>query len=584
LQLSAPMTQSSSITAVNPLVVIGICILIFLLLVANVYILAYWQDANEKNESYFAKFVIIFSLQLCEMTIMLIPVDVANNEGDLSCRDADVSVGECGGINMAYFWWTLFSAVALLLCLFIPFATFYYEADDGSLTSDNGEATQSKFWVAVRSQIAVMICVAIALVSCYLTVADVEIPIKEYYFQLDDLSVYSVRAPEGSSPYQFIDMNITAEELTVSSQQNLRGISFTAGWFVYMIGILGWVGWWLFSVMAGIGLATIPIDLISDFKYRPKPLAPDKMAAVEVELQRRTDELLDMSIAFRREREEFRMGGAGTAEKRKQWTSDRLQMNKLSQMLFILEEDMKMFEDCKQIKKGYNPLIPYIKLVAGIITLCISILWEAHLMAYVLLRPPRTMLLNRMFEWFDLWFPMFGALCFALFCLYLLFCTLKGFFRVGMKAFCMKLHPMKLGATPVNAFLFNVAMMLLCTIPIVHLCSKAFSGYARFTEILYIFDVHVNNLHFYSLFFQNNIFIWILFVTCPVFMVLSLCCGRREHDITALEKINDIDSRKGMYSRITGKDEDSSKKNKRKKRKKDEGSAEEKSGASESKA
>lgn len=272
MQIVALMTQSSSITVVNPLVVIGICILIFLLLVANVYILAYWQDANEKNESYFAKLVIIFSLQLCEMTIMLIPVDVANNEGDLSCRDANVSVGECGGINMTYFWWTLFSAVVLLLCLFVPFATFYYEADDGSLTSDNGEATQSKFWAAVRSQIAVLICVAIALVSCYLTVADVEIPVKEYYFQLEDLSVYPVRAPEGSSPYQFIDMNITADELKIQSQQNLRGITFTSGWFVYMIGILGWIGWWLFSVMAGIGLATIPMDLISDFKYRPRPL------------------------------------------------------------------------------------------------------------------------------------------------------------------------------------------------------------------------------------------------------------------------------------------------------------------------
>ena len=62
----------------------------------------------------------------------------------------------------------------------------------------------------------------------------------------------------------------------------------------------------------------------------------------------------------------------------------------------------------------------WVKLVAGILGGCVSILWLAQVVAYIFTYPPLDPFLNTVFTKLDSVFPLFGTLAFAIFCFYLI--------------------------------------------------------------------------------------------------------------------------------------------------------------------
>ena len=60
--------------AVDPLIVVGMTILIVVILVVNVYILVYYTHPEDKNESYLAKALVVTGLQLSAMSILMLPI------------------------------------------------------------------------------------------------------------------------------------------------------------------------------------------------------------------------------------------------------------------------------------------------------------------------------------------------------------------------------------------------------------------------------------------------------------------------------------------------------------------------------
>lgn len=513
---------------VDPLLIVGVILLIFLLLIANVYILIYWQHPDDKNESIWLKVLIIVGLQVAEMSVLLIPIDVANNAGDVACEQDRTN--ECGGIDMRSFWEAMLCFVIALLILFIPYATFYYEAEDGmtQLTS------LAKTWRAAKGEILVIIVSLLVLLSCYFTVAQVDVPVTEYVYQLNDLSVSSIVVTDDYSPLNLITAPITIVEEDTSYEKNDEYIFYTADFAVYIIALIGWVGWWVFALLTGVGLAALPFDLIVNYIYRPRGLAADEMAQMQMDLQKRTEELIELSTFMKKDRNRFVRSGASKKEKIKRLAIDHTEVGRLAQMVYMLEKDMENFRACKVASESFNPLIPIGKLILGVVCMGISGLWLVHIILYILIKPQVSLFLNDFFEWFNLWFPIFGALFYALFALYLLFCMMKGLFKCGIRFMCFRVHPMTLGATYTNAFLFNVAVVLLCTIPCVHFCTTAFSGYVQYTDIFQIFEVQVRYLHFFSNFHRHNVFIWILFLMAPL-SLLWLLCSPKDKPASPLE-------------------------------------------------
>jgi len=65
-------------------------------------------------------------------------------------------------------------------------------------------------------------------------------------------------------------------------------------------------------------------------------------------------------------------------------------------------------------------------------------------------------------------FSLFGVVMCGIYSFYLVLCAIKGTFRVGLRIpWLMKIYPMELGNTMMNAFLFNTWLVLVCAIPVV---------------------------------------------------------------------------------------------------------------------
>lgn len=52
-----------------------------LLLIAALYFLVYYQHPDDRNEAWFPKLTVLLGLVLAGATVLLLPLDVANNEG-----------------------------------------------------------------------------------------------------------------------------------------------------------------------------------------------------------------------------------------------------------------------------------------------------------------------------------------------------------------------------------------------------------------------------------------------------------------------------------------------------------------------
>ena len=88
--------------------------------------------------------------------------------------------------------------------------------------------------------------------------------------------------------------------------------------------------------------------------------------------------------------------------------------------------------------------------------------------------------------------------------------------KVGVRFFCITLHPMRYGKTLMNSMLFNVSVLVLCSLPVVQFCTYAFDAYARYTTISTLLGVQVKYMEFLSLFFETKAFVYIILILSGV--------------------------------------------------------------------
>lgn len=233
--------------AVNPMLILGITVLTCVMGVVNVYTLAYWQHPDDKNESILIRIVIVVGLQLASMSVLMIPIDVANNSGDTLCDEE--SNAFCGGLDMTLCWEILFCTIALFLVVPIPFATFYYEADDGLLT---GTVQQSKFNSALFSEAVFISSVLVILVSTYYFNQESTIPVNTCTTYIQNYTSVSFEGfKDGDTPYSFINMTLSDDEMLNLETYESDSFVLLINFAIYLIAWIGWIGYWFFAVFAG---------------------------------------------------------------------------------------------------------------------------------------------------------------------------------------------------------------------------------------------------------------------------------------------------------------------------------------------
>lgn len=451
-----------------------VALVIFIMVViANIYILVYFQHEDDKNLAIFPKIVVVSGLTLACVAVLLLPMDVAN-------------AATFGDLPMVLLWQIVYMAIAILCVFVIPFALFYYEAEDP-------ESNSSQFWTALKYEAITVVVAFITLIIMYTFLGWVDIPIRGYESGTKDID----------------------EEVSSSCPDECTGKSFimTLGVTppVYVMALIAFIGWFFFVLFGGIGLAALPLDLISDFQNRPKGIDLAEYADQKIKLNERANKLIEIGKNFEKE-----------GRLQKQSRGNKKIFNKFKQAVFFLEKDWELLK-IQYKQRGGNPLAYWFWLLVGIICSVLSIFWVIHICLFVFPETPVDGFLNNYFMALDGFFPLFGVITYCMFCFYLLWCVVKGCMKFGMRFFFLRIHPMRVGGTMMNSFLFNTSMILICSVSVVQFCATAFSTYARLTAIDMIFGVQVRNLRFLQFFFQNNVFLYALvglFAFSTIFLLI----------------------------------------------------------------
>jgi len=516
---------------VDVFLIVTIVVGIALLLVAGTYLIVQYQHPDDKNDAYFPKLTVLLGFMLAGATVLLLPLDVANNGGYTGCDVFDSKV--CGGLNMVLFWEIFFWTLPVFIFFLIPFMTFYYEADDGMLMEGTSVGSQpnSRICEAVKYEFAVILIFGTIFTVSYLILNESSVPVEDYIGDVDGVKI-SIEGGDTFESSMLGDMTNSDKEYFRSVDVDQAEISLELSPSTFFAALMTFIGWFLFALFGGIGLSALPLDLILAYVHRPRHMDAVEFAEAQVNIRERVNELVRVGELIKIERDEKNLARGGTRRGffsglSKGAREQRATFIEFKKAVYLLEEDIEDFNNSTAHYQNYNPLIPYFSLFFGIISVIISIVWIVQIVVNVLPQYPWHPFLNDYLQWFGNWFPLFGVLSSAIFSFYLLLCALKGCFKFGLRFAFFQVHPMKVGKTYMSSFMFNIGLLLLCALPVVQFTTIAFSDYARYTTISQVMGIQVQYLKFFSVFYTKSVFVWMLLVIAAI-AALYLVCWKRE--------------------------------------------------------
>lgn len=508
--------------------ILATCISFLLLLVASVYFLVLYQHPDDRNEAWFPKLTVLLGLVLAGATVLLLPLDVANNEGYAGCLGYDTTF--CGGFNMVLFWEIFFWAIPAVVFLLIPFMTFFYEADDGMLMAGTsvGARPNSRICEAVKYEIAIIIVVGGLMLVGYLLLGVSEVPLQSYSGSIPAFDFQTTAS--GNNTFSTVSLSdMSTDDIAyadmVAGTKSSESLTMQVNIPTFLAGFMSFIGWLCFALFGGVGLAAVPLDLILAWVHRPTHMDPSEFADAQMVIRSRVNELVNIGEMLKLERDDRRVSGKRGGMFKRYSAENRQERGaflEFRKAVLLLEEDVEEFQACSANYESYNPLWPWISLFSGLFSIILSAAWLVHIGLFMVPRQPIHPLLNSFFQWID-FFPLFGILALAILTLYLLLCAVKGCFKFGIRFLLFQVHPMKLNKTYMSSFMFNVGVILLCALPVVQFCVSAFSDYARYTTISQVMGVQVRNLKFFKIFWVKNIFVYaMLGVTVLTILYLFL--------------------------------------------------------------
>ena len=287
----------------------------------------------------------------------------------------------------------------------------------------------------------------------------------------------------------------------------------------YAMSMIATIGWLLFLLFGAIGLVTLPFDWIREFITRPRAVISRAQYIERArDLSRRAKDIMEVAEALRRQER-----SSGRSRKwRKNYAALQVQVS-------VLEDDQAQLETV--FPQGEDPsynwtitvIMYWVKLVAGILALALTVAWVLQIILYILIDPPVTPLLNDLFRAANDVFPLFGTLLFGLFVFYLQAAVIKGNFRFGLNLLLFRVHPVKQGGTMMSSFLFNVALVLLASTACIQFAASAFALYANGTAILDIYGNTLRSLEGIRYIYTENIYVYafigLIFLTAIILMI-----------------------------------------------------------------
>jgi len=489
----------------NWFLIIVAIVMTVMLMIGSLYVLVYFQAEEDKNTAWAPKIAVVLGLTLACCVVLLLPMDVANR-----------STGS--GLDMEGLYQAVYMIIAIMILGVLPYLIFYYEAE-------NPEGRNYQCWTAVKYEALTVLISLTVVVIMWVFLGKADVPLTEYVFN----STESERSSAAAHGLLSADDSCASPD-ACGLPADLRAglplvlrVSVTP--VVYLMAMISFVGWFFFVLFGGIGLAAMPMDLLVGFTKRPQPIDVQEYAKQKLLLNERAQKLLQIASSLGED--------AGRARDRKTQKLYR----QFKQAVYFLEKDWQKVQVAYK-ERGGNPLKHFGFLLLGVISAILSLCWLIHIVLYIFIRQPApaSQFLNEYFMLLDNALPLLGTATYAIFAFYLLFCVLKGNLKFGLRFFLIPIHPMRVGNTMMNSFLFNVLLLLLCAVSAVQFCATAFATYARLTAVDMLFGVQVRNLIFLQYFFRHDVFIYLI---VGVMAMTGLYLGVFPTDKRALDDADD---------------------------------------------
>ena len=477
---------------IDVLTIIMMIIVGIILLIANFYILIYFSHPDDRSScsGWFLKILVLIGLTLAWFQVLLLPLDVNNIR----------TFGS--GLNMKVLWYILFISIMVYVLILFPISSSYYETDED--WSCGEKITHSLSWFLVY----IIFFGGLSLVL-YFTIGKAEIPINSITCNYNDFIITP-------SNIDISKLNNITKICNISEDKFLdKFLEIQVSFIVYAIAILSFVSWIVFSFFGGIGLAAVPLDFFYDFCTRPKSMIGTNLKKRKKILFRELEELklLGNELTEMEQRGAnhrcFIFGERRRYDNKKHEYVARYALAEEEFHIVNASIESKLKNNC--VVLCYYCLIPF-----GVISSIFTVLWLIQFCCsyfYIKNGRPGYPFLSYLLIFFqDESVSFLSFFIFALLCLYLLFCLIKGNFKFGVRILCCwSIHPMKKDKTYMNSFIFNVSLILLGSCAITQFCTDCLYDYVSFTDIDSMFNVMIKNLKFFYIFYKYHIFQYIFF-------------------------------------------------------------------------
>jgi LMBR1 domain-containing protein 1 len=371
-----------------------------------------------------------------------------------------------------------------MVLLIVPFTIYYYEGEDNDDDPD-GKTTRSagsQFGYAIKYIIPTLLVFGGIVAGMYfgglgyadiqttylqaplIDTTDLELNSLDAFFSFD---FYCNSTAMGSSipltSRSPLEANGTAPVFVPNPAGN-TGIpgfgcthicckvnainSVVASPIVFVVAVTTLVGWAIFSVFAGVGMAALPYDWLNDFKYRPKPITHAEYEERKKVIGQQAGILME---AYGSLSQELKAAARGN-NFNKRYRALKKKENAFRKDVVILEYHYRNLEDSYRFQGG-NILLQYFKFGCACLSVLLTLLWMVHIGLYVipitlqmkgLSINPIAPFLNEMLNMTkDV--PILGIGLYSMFIFYLLGCVLKGNAKLGMRLIFFTIHPLVYG-------------------------------------------------------------------------------------------------------------------------------------------
>lgn len=498
------------------LCIVAACV-VCLSLFISWYFYRYFKHDIEDEGPLWPKCIVISSLTLTQCSVLLPPLDIANGNG---------------GIPMDIIWYVVFYLQAAMVIVIIPYAIFYYAAYDslgqfdehGNLTPPDKCQLDAIRGALCYTFIAVaMTATLIGVVWLFLGEAQIEV------------STFSGGLLSATAVKDITSMGcVKGEQPGVCTSEQID-LTMDVTFPVYTIAIVAFVGWFFFSLFAGVGFFSVPMDLINYFRRRISFLGLEAQIDFKQKLGEKAVEiekiLRDMYESIN--------------QTDKMSKADETTIKQALEEKQIIMSQFNNFKMCVEAAEEEDNIVyHYAALTAGLLAWLISAAWILHIFLYMLPNDvaPVYGFLNLLLVELDqnVW-GFLGVTMYAVFSFYLMLCVIKGDSKVGLGIGCCTLHPLEVKKTLMASFLVNCQILALSSFACIQFCLQAFRGYAGpNSAATLIFNVAARNLTGITYVYKYNIFVYtIVGLAFLTFVWLCTCCAPRKMNLdTQLEKAN----------------------------------------------